>query len=91
MEITSIGLDAIIQFLPLTLVSIMAFWKENSVLFMITAGLAMITGLYAPDILSGNYITTSVGIAAGLMFVTYSFLCAAFAFKLMMWSPDDSE
>jgi ABC-type uncharacterized transport system permease subunit len=52
---------------------------------MITAAVAMITGLYTPDMISGDYATTSMGIAIGLSLITFSLLCIALAFRLMFW------
>ena len=72
-------------FLPLLCVSAFAFWKENAVLFMIAAGIAMLTGLYTPDIISGY---PNVGIAAGLMLIAFSLLCCGFAFRMMFWSEE---
>lgn len=78
-------MDISVEFLPLVLLSVLAFWKENAVLFIATSGLAIMTGLYAPDIISGDYLTTNLGISVGLMFIAYSFLCSGWAFRLMFW------
>ena len=51
--------QGILLLLPLIGFSVLAFWKENHILFMITAGIAIITGLNAPDILSGISATSS--------------------------------
>lgn len=77
-----------IAFVPLIFFSVLAFWKENHILFLITSGVAMLTGLYTPDMISGNYSTTSLGIAIGLGFVSYSFLCVGWALKLIFWRSD---
>lgn len=84
MNITSLGIEAIAQFIPIIIVSIAALWKENAVLFMIVAGTAIMTGLYAPDILNGSTVTTSFGISAGLAFIAYGLLSALWAFKLII-------
>jgi len=76
-------------FIPVILISILALWKENHVLFMITAGISMMTGLYAPDVISGGYL--QLGISVGLGLIAYSFLCIAWALRLMFWRANKSE
>ena len=74
---------------PLAVVSLLAFWKENHVLFMLAFGLAMITGLNAPDIISGSYETTPMGITLGALLLVFGILCAALSFRLMFWRGGD--
>ncbi len=71
-----------------TIFSWLSFWKENSPLFMATAGVALMAGLYAPDGLSVGGATTSLGITAGLGLILYSILCCGFAIRLMFWSSE---
>lgn len=85
MEITSVGLEGILALLPLCLFSILAFWKASDVLFIILFGVAVMTGLAAPDIINGNYNTTSLGISVGVLLVAYGILCAGWSFRLMFW------
>ena len=78
-------MSGILAFLFLALMSVLAIWSQNHVLFMIVAGLAIMTGLYAPDIISGDYATTPLGISIGLTMIAYSLLCCGWAFRLMFW------
>jgi len=71
------------EFIPLILISVLAFWKENAVLFMVAAGLAIMTGLYSPDLISGN-----LGISAGLMLIMYSLVCCGLALRMMFWKEE---
>ncbi len=68
----------------LTILSVLAAWKENAIMFQITSGMALIIGLNAPDIMTGSATTTSTDIAIGLSLVAYSFLCAGWSLKLML-------
>ena len=72
----------------LLIVSALAFWKENAILFMILYGVAMIIGLNAPDILAIGGATTNVGIAVGLGLIGFSLLAAGWSFRLMFWSEE---
>jgi hypothetical protein len=81
--------QGILLLLPLIGFSVLAFWKENHILFMITAGIAIITGLNAPDILSGISATSSLGVTVGLMLILYALCCAGWAFKLMFWKGEE--
>lgn len=66
--------------------SIMAFWKPNTVLFMITAGASMMTGLYWFDVY-----TTDIGLSIALALIAYSFISCGFAFKLIFWRGEAVE
>lgn len=81
----STAVAGLVYLLPLAAISALAFWKENHILFMLAFGLAMIAGLNAPDIISGNYETTSMGLTMGALLIVYAFLCVALAFRLMFW------
>lgn len=71
--------------LPSVVLSVLAFWKENPVLFMITFGVSWITGLYAPNIISGSSDTTVMGLTLGLMLIGYGMFCMLMSFRLMFW------
>ncbi len=73
----------IYSLLVLALFSILAFWKENHVLFMVTAGAFMMVGLYAPDFIRGDEQTTNLGISMGLLLMIGSLVCIAMAFRLL--------
>jgi hypothetical protein len=89
MEITSIDLAAMAAFIPLIFISAIAFWKESHLLYMLAAGTAIMTGLYTPDILGGQYTSSNLGISVGLILITLSFLYIAFAIKLMFHVSGD--
>lgn len=67
--------------------TVIAFWRLNestspnfsSILFMLTAGAAMIAGLYSPDALTELGYAT-FGISFGLILITYSFACLGLAY-----------
>ncbi len=75
----------------LTVLSILAAWKENAIMFQITSGMAMIIGLNAPDIMTGSATTTSTDIAIGLSLTAYSFLCAGWSLRLMFHRERDES
>lgn len=78
--------------IPLICFSALAFWQRESqgapLLFMATVAIALITGLNAPDIISGSGETSSLGITVGLMLIVYTLGCAGWAFKLMFWKGE---
>jgi hypothetical protein len=80
-----------LQLLPLVIFSILAFWKENHILFIITFGIAFITGMNAPNIISGEHETTALGVSLGALLIGYALFCAAMAFRLMFWRGSESE
>jgi len=71
--------------------SFLAFWKMNSILFIILGAIAMMVGLQSPDIISGLSETTPTGLTIGLMVIVYAFLCIGIAFRLLFWKEPDSE
>lgn len=75
----------------LAVFSALAFWRPNPVLFMITAGIAMILGLNAPDLMTSSAATTSSDVTIALSLMTYSFLCIAYAFKTIFWDGNTDE
>lgn len=72
----------------LAIFSTLAFWRPNPVLFMITAGISMILGLNAPDLITSAATTTSEDLTIGLSLIIYSFLCIAYAFKVIFWDGE---
>lgn len=55
--------------------SLLAFWKNNAILFMLTAGASIMVGLQWYDVY-----TTDTGLAISLMLIAYSLVCIGFAF-----------
>ena len=69
----------------LVLFSILSFWRPNAILFMVTAGMAMMVGLAAPDIVSSNSTTTGTDLTLGLMLVAYSLYCIGMSFRMIFY------
>ncbi|GAH36200.1 unnamed protein product, partial [marine sediment metagenome] len=61
--------------------SVWAFWRLNPILFMITAAIAIMLGLYWYDAFTNN-----LGLALSLMLILYSFVCIGFAFRFIFWT-----
>lgn len=74
---------SVVYIIPLLIVSILAFWKEHAAMFMIVCGVAVMTGLYCPDMI-GTY--PELGISIGLSIIAFGLLCAGWSFRLMFWS-----
>ncbi len=71
---------SIISLIPFTFFGILAYWKLNTVLFLITGGTAMMTGLYWYEIF-----TSDIGISVALLVIAFGLVCFGFAFKLIFW------
>jgi len=76
----------LIQFMPVAFFSVLAFWKQNAVLFI----LAGVMGLFTGFIFYDNYVTP-YGLAIGLLFLCYSLSCFGWAFRMMIWSEREIE
>ncbi len=72
--------------LPLALFSVLAFWKFNSLLFMITAGVSLMVGLYWYDAY-----TNVTGLSISLMVIGYALVCIVFAFVLLFQIGGENE
>lgn len=77
-------MSLLIGFLALTLFSGLAFWKLNAVLFMLTAGIALMVGFKWYDVY-----TDETGLTISLSIVAYSLVCIAFAFRCLFWRNFD--
>jgi len=66
--------------------SVLAFWKLDTLLFMLTAGASVMTGLYWRD----TY-TTNWGLTMGLMLIAYSIVCLGFALGCLFKRGKTSE
>jgi len=69
--------------LLLGLMAILAFWKPNPILFMVSGGVAMMSGLYWFDIY-----TTNLGMAVGMMLIAFSLYSIGMAFRLLFWNRE---
>lgn len=85
----AVTLQGLVLLLPLIGFSILAFWRLHPVLFLITAGIAIMTGLYVPDILTGG--TTVLSMSVGLVIVMYAFVCLTFAYLTIFKVSRDEE
>jgi hypothetical protein len=68
----------LIYLVPLAFFSVLAFWKESAILFIITAALSLMVGLKWFDI----YVNET-GLSIGLMLIVYSFVSFGFSFRIM--------
>lgn len=66
--------------------SVMAFWKLNTVLFMLAGGASMMLGLYWYD-----YYTTNIGLGISIVLIIYSLACMGFGFRCIFWQPKREE
>lgn len=85
----AVTLQGFILLLPLIGFSILAFWRIHPVLFMITAGIAIMTGLYIPDILTG-VTSTPLSLSIGLLVVMYAFVCVSMAYRTLFTRGGDN-
>jgi hypothetical protein len=84
-------LTGIIFIIVIALFSFLGFWKPNTILFMMLSAGSMMLGLSMPDIISPASSTTGMDIAVSLGLIFYSFLCSAWAFKLMFWKQEENQ
>ena len=73
----------------LALLSAVAFWRLHPVLFIITAAMSLMVGLYAPDLLTGNT-STPLSLSMGLILVLYAFLNIGFAYRTLFKGGGDN-
>lgn len=76
---------ALYLILFLALFSVLAFWKQNALLFMILFAITFPLGLAVPDLISSEATTTPMDISAGVGIIVYGLLCAAWSFRLLFW------
>jgi len=60
--------------------SVLGFWRPNPVLFMLAAGASLIVGLYWFDTF-----TTNMGLAVGILLVSFALVCVGFAYRCIFW------
>jgi len=77
------AIQTIIQFLPVAFFSVLAFWKNNVVLFMLTGGISLFVGLYWYD-----QTGTPVGMTISLSLIVYWLVCWGFAFRAVFWRSE---
>ncbi len=74
------GLMLIVAFMPLVLFSVLSFWRPNPVLFMLSAGVSLMTGFYYYD----TYVT-NLGLTLGLCLLAFSLFCLGMAYRTLFW------
>lgn len=79
-------IELLLTLLVLIAFSFLAFWKSNPILFIVAAGISIMVGLAWYD----QYVT-NLGLAVGLMLITYSLYCIGMAFRLLFWNRESGE
>ena len=74
--------------IPIMFLSALAWWRFNSIAFMLAGGLAIMTGLYAPDVISSASYTSPFDITIALTMICYGLCCWGFAFACMFWDKE---
>jgi hypothetical protein len=68
--------------------SFLGFWKPNALPFMLASGASLAVGFQWFDVY-----TTDFGLTVSLMFIAYSWVCVAYAFRCLFWrggmSPEE--
>jgi hypothetical protein len=76
-----------LQVIPILVVllgfSALAFWSKYVPVFMITSGLALMTGLKWYDVFNDD-----IGLSVSLGLIAYAFICLFFALRFMFWSEE---
>lgn len=70
----------IAMLIPLIFLSFLAFWRPTALLFMLVAGISLMTGLAWFDTYG-----TSMGLTIALMLIVYSFASVGYAYKCLLW------
>lgn len=69
---------------PAVFLSMLAWWKQNAILFLLTGAAAIVAGLSwrpeFPDV---------AGLTNGLVLVAYGIFCLGYALKLVVWGKDE--
>lgn len=76
--------------LPVILFTVLAFWTLHPAIFLFAAGIALMTGLYIPDILTGDT-SNGMTLSIGMLLVVYAFACIAFSYITMFRSLRKGE
>ena len=66
------------QFLPVIFFSLLAFWKPNAVLYMLTGAVALFTGLFWY-----SEFGTPISMAIAMCLISYCLVCCGFAYKYL--------
>lgn len=70
--------DLALPFLVVGFFSVLAFWKHEALIFLLTSGASMMVGLQWYD----DYVT-NYGLGISLLFIAYSVICFGFAFACL--------
>ena len=63
----------IIAFSAVMFFSVLAFWRQNTLMFMLAAGASLMVGFYWYDTYTNN-----LGLTIGLMLIANSLVCVGF-------------
>ena len=86
METLAANVGTIVSILPVALFAALALWKRYAVLYMLTAGAALLYGLAFPDLLTGPY-----GIAIGLAMLAFATFFVVMAYRNIMHGGKDEN
>jgi len=76
-------LQTLTLLLPLIGFSVLAFFSKYPPVFMITSGIALMTGLKWYDVF-----TNDTGLAVSLVIIAYAFICTFFSFRYIFWKEE---
>ncbi len=79
-------MSVFVMLLPLTVLSLAAFWKSGSILFMVSAGIALMLGLRWYVVYRD-----AAGMGVSLMIIGYAFFCAGAAFWNLFKKDEEVE
>ena len=57
--------------------------RGGPVMALMTAGVALMTGFYAPDIIDGPYLTTGFSLMVAVAFMVYGLVCVGWTWHMM--------
>jgi len=78
-------MDTAVEILtPVAFFSVLAFWRPNTVLFMLAGAVSLFTGLYWYDTFN-----TPLGMTVALCLVAYCLLCFGYAFRNIFWKSEN--
>lgn len=75
-----------VQLIPLVLLSIIAWWRNQPVLFILSGALSLVTGLWWR-----SQYDSSLGMATALSLIAYWLLCWGMALRYLMRSGERTQ
>lgn len=74
----------IVSLILLAVFSVLAFWKQLAIIYMLLAGMSLMIGLEWYDVYAGE-----LGMAISLVLMAYSLMCVGYAYRFILWSGGD--